>query len=183
MLFSVLDPLIIRMIACGIGLMLLIGAWQKMNDLEMFQAAVEAYDLIPLASTRAFSLSYVFIELSIAVFLICNIASSPTVMSAIVLMSLTTFAISINLIRGNADVSCGCGGIEDEQRLSWGLVSRNIVIIVLLGMCLIDTSSRAYNFLDGINLLFGATSIYLVYLLSSQLIANRERLTRLREGS
>ena len=183
MLFSVLDPLTVRMIACGIGLMLLVGAWQKINDLEMFQAAVEAYDLIPLASARAFSLSFVFIELSIAVFLICNIASSLTVISAIVLMSLTTFAISINLIRGNADVSCGCGGIEDEQRLSWGLVSRNIVIVVMLGMCLIDTNSRAYNLLDGINLLFGATSIYLVYLLFSQLIANRERLTRLREGS
>lgn len=180
-MFSVtLDPSIVRMIECGIGIILMIGACQKLRDLSMFQAAVEAYDLIPLANARFFSAAYAIIELTVAVFLISNFAPSTSVVSAMILMSVTTFAISINLLKGNTDVSCGCGGIEDEQRLSWTLVSRNAAIISLLCICLFDTRYRTYDLLDSFNLILGSTSIYVVYLLSSQLIANQEKLNRLR---
>ena len=96
-------------------------------------------------------------------------------------MCIITFAISINLLRGNTDLSCGCGGIEDEQKLSWPLVSRNIVILLMLIICLNEVSSRSYDLLDTLNFFFGTISIYLIYLLSSQLISNHEKLIRLRE--
>ncbi|MBJ6950286.1 hypothetical protein JG666_23760, partial [Vibrio cholerae] len=47
---------------------------------------------------------------------------------AVLLLLVYSVAISINLLRGRKEISCGCGGVLGNHKLSWMLVVRNLFI-------------------------------------------------------
>jgi hypothetical protein len=93
-----------------------------------------------------------------------------------------TGAVAINLARGRADIDCGCGGAEGRQRLSWGLVARNTILMAVLVIGAEPTGPRALGVFDVATLTFAALALYGLYVCASQLLANRPRLLDLRNG-
>ena len=178
-----LDLTFINAIKLAIALVFIVGAIQKLKDIDTFQATVEAYDLLPQFLVTGFSIILPVVELVTACLLLVNLSQGLYgLILAILVLSVTTTGIIVNLLRGNLDVSCGCGGLEDEAPLSWGLVGRNLTLLAMLLVCFSPSDLRSLALFDTLTIIGGSLSVYFLYTVTSQLIANHPRLVKLRES-
>jgi hypothetical protein len=64
-----------------------------------------------------------------------------------------TIAVSINIYRGNMSISCGCGGVLESEKLTFFIIYRNFLLIIL-GLSLIpveiNVNRAASSVWDGI---------------------------------
>ncbi len=174
------DPVVTHLVAAALAIVLLVGAWQKLRDLAAFRAALEAYELLPVAVAGLFAWALPVTEAVAGLALVIERTRIPGVMLAAGLLAVVTSAVVINLLRGRHGLSCGCGGIEDEQTLSWALVLRNGVLLALLALVSFAPATRALLWLDYLSVAAGACGLYGLYAMLNQLLANQPRLMRLR---
>lgn len=178
-----LDPVVANVVMATLAIVFIVGASQKLRDLMSFEVAVEAYELLPLALVKPVAISLPVIELGAGIALLFESTQTIAISVAAVLLLVVTAAVAINLARGHTDVGCGCGGIEDEQLLSWALVIRNLLLMALLGLLLLGTTDRQTVWFDYVSTAFATITAYALYVSANQLIANRPRLMTLRRAS
>ena len=178
-----MDPIIHNSIVATIAVVFLVGAIQKLRDPMAFEIAIDAYELLPQWLVRPFSYALPLVEFGAALLLIFPTTRSLGVITAIGLLVVVTSAVAINLVRGNTDVGCGCGGIEDEQLLSWGLVARNAVLVGVTATLLMELALRPTYWFDYLVTALATIAGYALYVIASQLIANWPRLITIRGNS
>lgn len=171
-----MDFIIAKIGAIAIAIIFLVGFLQKISDVEMFEVSVDAYDLLPAWAVKAASYGIIFIEGAAVILLLQDGTLKIGGILAVTLLSVVTIAVAANLLRGKTDIGCGCGGIEDEQKISWSLVTRNLLLVTLLLPIFLETTVRNLTLLDYCTLYFGAIAIYGLYALASQIITNAPRL-------
>lgn len=176
------DAVIMHMASAAVALVLLVGAWQKLRDLMAFEIAVEAYELAPAALVKPLAILLPVTELCAAVLLLTPATRTLGAGLAVALLVFVTAAVVINLLRGRTDVGCGCGGIEDEQPLSWTLVTRNLVLALAAGSPF-AYQARTLIWLDYLTIAAGAVCLYGLFVLTNQLVANQPRLAKLRAAA
>ena len=176
------DFLIPQIAAYTVALIFLIGFWQKISDIELFEISVDAYALLPQWALKGFTYGIVSLEATASLFLLRKETMQIGAILAIVLLIIVSVAIAINLLRGRNDIGCGCGGIEDEQKISWLLVIRNLIIIVFLMPVFLTTAERTLVLVDNLTLYLGALGIYGRYALANQIITNAPRLNKIQES-
>lgn len=177
------DAVLIDAVLLAAALVFGVGAWQKLRDPLSFEIALEAYALAPAALVRPMSYMLPALELAAAVLLLPPATRALGALLALVLLAVVTGAVAVNLLRGHTDVGCGCGGLEDEQPLSWALVVRNALLAAAVSSAFVTGADRAFTWLDFLTIGAGAVSLYLTYVAANQLIANQPRLLRLREAA
>jgi uncharacterized membrane protein YphA (DoxX/SURF4 family) len=174
------DPVLTQIVSAALAMLLLIGAWQKLRDVAVFGAALAAYELLPTALVGAVAWTLPMIEAVAGLTLVIDRTRPVGAVLASGLLLVVTAAVIVNLLRGRADLNCGCGGIEDEQTLSWSLVGRNGVLLALVGLCALTPATRTLLWLDYLSVAVGACCLYGLYVMGNQLAANQPRLMRLR---
>ena len=174
------DPVVTQGVAAALAMLLLVGAWQKLRDLAAFGAALEGYELLPASLLGPLVLAVPLCEAAAGLALVIGRSHEFGALLAIALLTVVTTAVIINLLRGRSDVGCGCGGIEDEQTLSWALVARNGVLLCLLAVTRATPALRELLWLDYLSVAAGACALYGLYAMANQLLANQPRLARLR---
>lgn len=175
------DPVVTHLVAAALAMLLLVGAWQKLRDQMAFRTALEAYDIVPANSlSGVFAWALPLAEALAAVMLVVDGTRVAGAALAALLLCVVTAAVIINLARGRTDIGCGCGGIEDEQTLSWALVARNAVLLALLALAAAAPAARELAWLDYLTVAVGACALYGLYAMVNQLLANQPRLMRLR---
>ncbi len=177
------DPVVTRMAAAAVAIVLLVGAWQKLRDLDSFEGALEDYDLRPGALRRPLARLLPVLEAVAGLALVIAPLRTAGAALALAVLALVSAAVAVNLLRGRRHIGCGCGGIEDEQTLSWALVLRNAVLGLLVLASLIPEPARVLVWLDYLSVACGAASLYGLYVLANQLLANQPRLMRLRRAA
>lgn len=175
-----LDPAIQHLACALLAIVFASAAWHKLRDLLAFELALDAYALLPAPLVRPFAWILPLLESLAAVTLVLTPTRITGGWLALALLALVTGAVVVNLLRGRTDVGCGCGGIEDEQTLSWALVARNVLLALAGLAALAPTSARSLTWLDHVSVAAGALALFLVVALANQLIANQPRLARLR---
>ncbi|MCO5102167.1 MAG: methylamine utilization protein MauE [Burkholderiaceae bacterium] len=164
-----LDPVLGHALAGALALVLAIGAWSKLADLDAFAAALERYRLLPLALARVVAFALPFVEALAAALLVVPSMRNPGAALAGALLTLVTSAVAINLLRGRVDIDCGCGG--PGQRLSWRLVARNAVLLGACALAAAPVSVRLVVWLDAFTATFAAAALWLVYAAVDQLLS------------
>ena len=76
------------------------------------------------------------------------------------MLMLYSIAIGINLSRGRRDIDCGCAGPLARQTLHEMLVLRNVIYSVFALAAAAPLSLRAFNWVDGLTIAFGVTSLF-----------------------
>lgn len=175
-----LDPLLPHTAAAAVAMVLLSGAWQKLRDLDGFEAALEGYALLPAALLAPFARLLPLAEIAAGLALALEPLRPAGVSGGLALLAVVTGAVTLNLLRGRRHIDCGCGGLEDEQTLSWPLVARNAVLALLLVVAALPAAPRELGLLDFVSLAGAAATLFGLYLTASQLIANQPRLAGLR---
>lgn len=172
------DPILLYAAAASLSGILLLGALDKLRDIARFEAAVGAYALLPGSLVGGFSWLFAFAELGAGIMLLFPFSRGLGSTLGLVVLLAATAGIAVNLLRGRRDIDCGCGGLGGQDSgLSWWLVTRNAMLIALLGVVFLafDTAPRALNWIDGLTF-FGATLAVLgLYFSFNQLIDSHNR--------
>ncbi|SDF71369.1 Methylamine utilisation protein MauE [Fontibacillus panacisegetis] len=115
-----------------LAVVFLMSSLGKITNFTQHTQIIKAYRIVPnlflVPSLIVFSLSELTISLTIFTFGITIYHTYGIVL----LLCLYTLAIAFNLFRGHQDISCGCGGILEHERLNWGLVYRNVLLITIV---------------------------------------------------
>ena len=131
-----LHPILVVIAAGTLVCVFARAAMHKVTDLTMFVHPMGGYRLLPAALLRPAALGLLVIEIAVILGLIVPATRPFAAGIALVLLAIDAGAIAVNLVRGNTHIDCGCGGAG--QGLSWYLVARNAVLVML---CLVAMAS------------------------------------------
>lgn len=168
------DPVLVQVYWVSLGIIFLMGAIHKLKDLALFGAVVDSYQLVPYAMVSVSAYTIVLMESVAGLLLLLPMESRTLAWSlSMVLLVLTTVPVIINLLRGHIPADCGCQGGELPQPLSWGLVIRNIVLILLLTWAGQEPSARVGGIEDGVTLVGGTIALVGIYSMINHLLSHR----------
>jgi hypothetical protein len=170
-----LDPLILKLVSIGFGLLLLLAAVHKLTALPKFRATLTAYEIMPGALIAPASILVPIVEALLGAAWLLNVEATFVAMTTAALLASYLSAIAVNLLRGRIHIDCGCtmgASAGKDQQLSWGLVARNSVLILAALTATVPTTERAIGFVDYVTLVAGLLAIVLLYGAANQLLNN-----------
>lgn len=170
-----LDPLILKVISIGFGLLFLLAATHKFSTAQQFRVILEEYQVMPRALAGIAARVVPLVEVMLSIGWFTGYRPQLVAFSSAALLAIYTSAIGINLLRGRVHIGCGCGvaGSSDgDQQLSSGLLLRNSILIGIALVAAIPATARPFGVVDYVTL--GATLLAsaLLYLAANQLLAN-----------
>ncbi|MNR05679.1 Methylamine utilization protein MauE [compost metagenome] len=183
------DPVLLYGASAALACVLLLGALEKLRDMNSFSMAVSAYRLLPEGWSRAFAWAYPLAEALAGALLLAPSRQAVGAELALLLLATATVALVINLLRGLRDIDCGCGGPASggggrggqAGGLSWWLVLRNAVLALWAAPALLAGAggSRGLQWLDAAAV-FGLTMCAVgLYFTSNHLLASHLKLRSL----
>ncbi|MEK0085864.1 MauE/DoxX family redox-associated membrane protein [Benzoatithermus flavus] len=165
-----LDPALALTLALVLAAIFATAAIAKLKAMSAFVGVVENYRLLPppLVTPAAWALPPV--ELLAALGLLFPPTRPFAALVVAALLLLFALAIGINLARGRDRIDCGCFVGLLRQRLSWGLVGRNLVLALAgLVLTLDRGASRPLAVLDAVTVLAAVLCLLLLYAAVSRL--------------
>lgn len=113
-----------------LGVFLAPSAIAKLTHLKRFAQDLIAYEILPAGVARIAAFILPWVELGLAVSLILGIALPATAMTTAFVFAAFSAAVVVNLRRGR-EISCGCYGIAGTETISWGIVARNCMLLIM----------------------------------------------------
>ncbi|WP_295007490.1 MauE/DoxX family redox-associated membrane protein [uncultured Dechloromonas sp.] len=171
------DPVVVHAAAAAMGIILIVGALGKLRDLELFRYAVENYGLLGSTASALVARVLPAVELLAGLALILETTRLLGVLLGLAVMALVTGAVAINLLRGMGRIECGCG--TGGQRISWGLVGRNLFLSAALLLAAADELPRSLGAIDYFSVAGAILALLVLYASANQLLANQPLLKEL----
>ncbi|USG67271.1 DoxX family membrane protein [Brevibacillus ruminantium] len=131
-----------------LGTLFISAAVTKIGDLEKYTLIIKEYKILPEFTLYLFVRFKLVAEITTGVFILVGLYLPFMYLIACFLMLLYTLAITINLLRGRREISCGCGGMAGNHQLSWTLTIRNLAIF--FGCYWLYLSSTDWGSLDAL---------------------------------
>jgi len=172
-----LDPVIVNAAAAAVGIVLIVGASEKLRDLELFRYAVDNYRLLGSRAAALFAPLFAGTELLGGVGLVVESTRPFALWLALAVMLAATGGVVLNLLRGLDRIECGCG--TGGQRISWGLVGRNLCLIVAIVLGAADEVPRQLAAVDYFSVAGAVLALLAIYASANQLLANQPLLKEL----
>lgn len=118
-----------------VGLILLKAGITKLFSLREFSEMIVAYKLLPEVTAQVLGRILPGVEVVLGGMLLIGILLPWSAIGAAILFLVFGGAITINLLRGHRNISCGCLG-SHVQHLRWSMVVQNgfFVILALMSM-------------------------------------------------
>lgn len=170
------DPVTVGTLIGALALVMFAAAWHKLSEPDAFAAALSAYGLLPQRAVDAVARGLPLLEALIGACILLPATRTAALIALAALVLLYALAIGLNLVRGRRDIDCGCGG--ESHPLSWGLVSRNLVLAAAALMASRPTLERSMNWVDALTLILGVLAFYAFYLMADELLRQASRLAR-----
>ncbi|NTV69474.1 MAG: hypothetical protein HGA71_04925 [Azonexaceae bacterium] len=171
------DPVIVHAAAAAMGIILITGALAKLRDLELFRYAIENYGLLGCRGSALLARVLPVVELLAGLALIVESTRLIGVLLGLGVMAVVTGAVAINLLRGMGRLECGCG--TGGQRISWGLVVRNVFLSLAIALAAADEMPRNLGTLDYFSVAGTILALLALYACVNQLLANQPLLKEL----
>jgi uncharacterized membrane protein YphA (DoxX/SURF4 family) len=150
----------------------------KVNDYSKHLEVVKSYNILPHSLIKFVTTTMIIVELFASVIVIIDIATFYGIICLIFLTLIYTLAIQINLLRGRRDLSCGCGGVLGDHKLSYKLVIRNSAILGLLLLSLTFSGDRL-SLITYLYLNLFVTSLFFLYMLLIQIMNLKNKIKEL----
>lgn len=180
-----LDPLLLRIISIGFGMLLLMAAAHKLVSPAAFRSELADYRVLPARSVPAVSRLLPIVEAVLGLGWLLAPAQAALPGLTVALLAAYTAGIVINLLRGRVHISCGCGfgraGTRDDT-LSPGLVMRNGALIAAAFLATAPTRPRELGVLDYFLLAAALLVCLLLFSAGNQLIRNQAAIGSWRRG-
>ena len=152
-----------------------LAAFHAMREWAVFGGIVEQYRLVPRRLAVIFARILPPLELAAAAALLLPMTGRPGAMLGLGLMAMFTAAIMVNLVRGRVSIDCGCGGASG-QKLSMGLVLRNLVVMAGLALALAAPLEGVIDGATAIGVICASLALIALYFAANQLMTNYQML-------
>ncbi len=145
----------------------------KLRHVATFGAILADYRVLPRGFVGLVAWVVPLGEVITGLLLVAPIPAIGGSALGLLLLIAVTSAVLVNIRRGRTEIECGCGGATG-QRLSYGLVWRNLVLI--LGLILAGTRflPMKFDFVSGSTLLLATGLFVLLYFAVNQLLVNAQ---------
>ncbi len=176
----IIDAAIHSLISMIFMLLLLWASIHKFSDRLQFHGILAAYRLLPAALLPLFTVTIPIIELGLGLAWLTGMQGTVVALATAALLSAYTFAMGINIVRGNTEIDCGCGLSSAKhktagyQRLSTGLLVRNVILICAAFAALIPSNERLLGLVDYFSVGLACLGLVLMYAAFNQLLANKQ---------
>jgi len=171
-----IDPLVPLVISVSLALLFFMAARHKLSSQRHFEAQLSAYQLLPETMLPATARVLPWLEMSLVVLLLIPFSRVFAAAAAAVVLTVYALAMTVNLMRGRAEIDCGCG--DKPQTLSIWLVARNAVLATGALLLTIPVVERAFYFADVLFLILLTALLSMSYLAVEQLVRNHSGLTK-----
>ena len=171
------DPVVVYAAAASVGLILMTGALVKLRDLELFRYAVENYGLLSSSQAALFAPAFAVAELLAGAALIFETTRGLGLVLGLAVLVLATGGVVANLLQGRDRIECGCG--TGGQRISWGLVARNVGLIAAVALAAADDVPRTLTAVDYFSVAGAVLALLALYACANQLLTNQPFLKEL----
>lgn len=169
-----LDPLMQMLIVIPLAVLFIGASQHKRSDAARVQAQLSAYKVLPKSLTPVFGKLLPLAELCTGLALLVPLTRPLAAIVAVSLLCIYAFAILFNVLRGQIDIDCGCGG--PAQPLSYWLVLRNAMLAGAAALLTLPTMERVLGVADVLVLILLTALFSVCYLTISQLLHNRAAL-------
>jgi len=123
-------PALIRGCQIVIGLLFIVAALAKINDIASFARQLHNFHLVPMWSEHLLAMTLPWIELVAGLALVIGIR--PRAGAVVVTASLAVFTIAVALAMARKlDIECGCFGTADASRVGFAKLAQNIGMLAL----------------------------------------------------
>ncbi len=164
-------------IVVGVMVLILFGAaWHKFAEPNAFLSALAGYRLLPELFLGPASRAVPAIETALGLGLLLPATRNIALTGTAALLLLYASSMAINLLRGRDYIDCGCGGAAHP--LSWGLVTRNVILAGTALAASGPAAERTFDWLDAVTLVFGVLAFYAAYLAADELMRQASRMAR-----
>jgi uncharacterized membrane protein len=167
-----IDPAISWTVSLALAMVFAASALIKFVDFSEFRGALENYRIVPEGLSMPAAMTVPVIELAGAVGLLIPRFHADAAMVLISLLAIFTAAIAINMMRGRLYIDCGCFGPMLRQPLSYWLLARNGVLMLLGAVAVIPNDARAMTWLDVVTVALGASTLVILYGAANYLLAS-----------
>lgn len=170
-----LDPLVLKLVSIGFGLLFLLAAVHKLSEIQRFRATLTAYEIVPSALIAPLSLLVPAVEALLGTGWLFGIQTAAVALASTLVLAGYTSAIAINLLRGRIHIDCGCSmgtSAGRDQQLSWGLVVRNLSLGAAALTVMVPATARVIGWVDYITLIAALLAIVMLYGATNQLLSN-----------
>ena len=168
-----LDAVLYWAIALCLALLWSSSAWDKLQAPVHFSASLAAYKLIPASLHGPVSRCLPWFEIAIATGLLVPACQRLAASAGALLLLLYAAAMGLNLLRGRADIDCGCNP-GHYQRISWLLVARNLLLCTLSLGLLLPSVNRVPEWGDAALVLLASGFGCTVYLFTMSVMLERD---------
>ena len=177
----VIDPAIGDLCALAIAMIFGASGAMKLRDVQLFEDSLANYRLAPRALEKPLAVLFPLLECTGAIAVL--VLSTRTIAATTLLALLLTFtaAIAINLARGRRNIDCGCFGPALRQELSGWLLLRNLFLMFITAIVIMEENPRVLEPLDFATIGCGAATLVVLYASANLAIANA-RYTRTLEA-
>lgn len=168
---TLIDPVIGMLVMLSGAVLFATAAIHKLLSIARFEAALDAYRVLPrwLVSIAARTLP--LLELLCAGGMLVPAARSWAAAVAAGLLLAYCAAIAVNLRRGRRDIDCGCAGFGRTRPIHGWMIGRNSCIAALLLCAVAPASSRSLSWIDAVTVLGGSAVLSLLYVALEELFA------------
>lgn len=135
-----------------IALVFLSAAAGKLRHFAAFQGVLGNYRLLPQGLVAPVAHVLPPVEAAIAAGLLSGMAAPWPAEAAMILLCAFAVAMGANLLRGRRNIDCGCFQNAFRQHLSWILVLRNLILVLLLQVVIAPVIGAvdALSMIDGV---------------------------------
>ncbi len=167
----VLDPVVVWTARVVLAAVFGAAAVMKLRALDEFIGVVHNYRLLPEAMVRPTAYLLPPFEGMVAAGLLVEPTRPYAAAAAAGLLIVFAIAMGVNLMRGRRNIDCGCFASVLKQRLSWGLIGRNMVLLALaLAALLGELPTRPLGLFDIVTTLAASATVILLYVAYSRLV-------------
>lgn len=180
-----MDPLVLLTASTLMALLFGVAGLHKLRAPTAFRATLAEYRLLPASFLPSTAVLLPVLELAIAAGFLLDAVRPMAAAVSVAILALYAGAMTINVLRGRRDLSCGCTWAADDHRqartISLWLVGRNVGLMALAGLALM-ANSRETSWLDRLDGTAGGIVVMMLWVTFERLLLN-QHLIQLRRPS
>jgi uncharacterized membrane protein len=158
-----LDPQCASALMVFYSIFWLRSAWPKWQESLRFSGVIDAYRLIPIKLSLVATYVLGSLELIVALGLWFAATRIVACCIALVLLSVYAIAIGIQLNRGQTEIDCGCGGLQQKQPIRPWMLIRHLCLGLGVLLMMSPWTDRDWQWADNLFALFEGLTLYLLY--------------------
>lgn len=114
-----------------LSLIFFVSSFSKIRYPQHFITTIDSYELLSESWYKLSAFTIIASEIAVAMMLLVGWQSRLAAMIGFVILVVFSFAIGVNLVRRRTNLDCGCFGRKYTQKISFGLIVRNLALAVV----------------------------------------------------